>query len=249
MPYKTGKLPPEFHPKTLRLGKYLAPDMLPDPAAKVYREYKTPPEAKQMFGNDLYGDCVWAMIANYLILATCHTGTVFIPKLSDVLDAYAAVTGFNPATGANDNGTSMTQALAYMVSTGLAGHKFRGWAQIDHTNLVHRHLGVDLFGSTLVGVNLPSAAETQFDNGQPWEVSGQGQDGHAILHPGYGSLGDDYVTWARWDQKAGAAWSYAYVDEEYVAITDDWLDKVTGKTPGGLDLATLEKDLSLVAGG
>jgi hypothetical protein len=246
---RLGKLPPQLHPHTLRLGKYLAGDLLPAPATKVYREYKTPEEAKQMFGNNRYGDCVFAMLANLLILATCHTGKVFVPTEEDVLRAYADVTGFDPATGANDNGTVMTDALEYMRATGIAGHKILGWAQIDHTNLAHRQLGVDLFGATLVGVNFPESAMLQFENGQSWRVEPRSRldGGHAILHPGYGRLGDDYVTWGKWDQKAAAAWSYAYVDEEYVAITPDWVDRVTGKTPGGLDLATLEKDLSALA--
>jgi hypothetical protein len=258
---KLGKLAPAFHPKTLSFAKYLvtphinglgiakrwnAPGL--SPASKVYREYKTPIEAMQMYGNDRYGCCVWAMVADFLILTTVHTGNVVIPTLADVLGAYSAVTGFDPTTGANDNGTSMTAAFAYLQSTGIAGHKILAWAQIDHTNLIHRRLGVDLFGATCTGVQLPDTAQTQFAAGQSWEVSnGQIEGGHAILHPGYGSLGDDYVTWAKWDQKASAAWSSQYVDEEYVLITEDWFNQVTKLTPGGLDLKTLEADLNLIA--
>ncbi len=125
----------------------------------------------------------------------------------------------------------MTDVLEYMRTTGLAGHKILGWAQIDHTNRQHRQLGVDFFGCTLVGVNFPGSAMDQFSSQTPWEVTNSDlEGGHAILHPGYGAAGDDYVTWARWDQKASNAWSYAYVDEEYVCITPDWFD-VIGKTP------------------
>jgi hypothetical protein len=129
--------------------------LLPQPHTKVYREYATPASAKQMFGNDRYGDCVWAMMANKIIHDTVHAGAIVIPTLEQVLEAYAAVTGFNPQTGANDNGTVMVEALAYMQSIGLAGHKILGWGQIDHTNRLHRKLGCDFFGSTLVGVNFP----------------------------------------------------------------------------------------------
>lgn len=242
---KLGKLAPKWHPHTLSLAKYLAPDLLPDAAAKVYREYKTPAVAMQLFGNDRYGDCVFAMFANFLILATVHTGTIVIPSLADVLKGYSDVTGFDPATGANDNGTVMTEALEYMRNVGMAGHKILGWAKIDHHNIVHRRLGVQLFGATLVGVSFPASAMTQFGNNQPWHVDSGStiEGGHAILHPGYGATGDDYVTWGKWDQKAASSWSLEYVDEEYVAITEDWIDKVTGKTPGGLDLATLQTDL------
>lgn len=236
---KLGRLAPKFNPRTLRFRHFLTGE-LPSPATKVYREYKTPEEAKQMYGNDQYGDCVWAMMANMVILATCHTGQVVIPTLEEVLGAYSAVTGFDPATGANDNGTSVTDALEYMRTTGLGGHKILAWAAIDPRYLMHRQLGCDFFGATLVGVNLPASAQKQFGN-SAWEVVPQDfiEGGHAILRPGYGRLGDDYVTWAKWDQKASAAWSQAYVEEEYVVITQDWLDTVTHKTPGGLDLDAL----------
>lgn len=246
---KLGKLPPKHHPNTLRLGKYLGQGILPSPATKVYREYLTPESAKLMFGNDQYGDCVWAMFANFIILTTVHTGSLFVPTLVDVLKCYSDVTGFDPATGANDNGTNMTDAMAYMQSTGMAGHKILGWARVDHTNLNERRLGADLFGATLTGVNFPESADTQFNSASSWEIdpSSPIAGGHAILRPGYGAAGDDYVTWAKWDQKASAAWSFGYVDEEYVAITEDWFDAVTKLTPGGLDLLTLEADLKLLA--
>jgi hypothetical protein len=245
---KLGKLAPKHNLKTLPFQRYVA-GVLPDPARKVYREYKTPVEAMQMFGNDMYGDCVWAMLANILILMTVHTGTVVIPTDADVLAAYSAVTGFDPTTGSNDNGTAITDALDYMRTTGICGHKILGWAQIDHTNLTHRQLGVDLFGATCVGVQLPASAQRQFANGQSWEVNDgdEIEGGHAILHPGYGSEGGDYVTWAKWDQKASLAWEQTYIDEEYVIITEDWLNQATQQTPGGLDLATLQTDLTALS--
>jgi hypothetical protein len=243
---KLGKLKPKFNYKTIPFNRIVKAGALPSPATKVFREYKTPPAAMQMFGNDQYGDCTCAAIANLIILATAHTGTVIIPTLEEVLAVYSAVTGFNPGPPVvNDNGAAMTDILAYMQSTGMGGRKILGWSQIDHTNLVHRQLGVDLFGATYAGVQLPESAQDQFAAGQPWEaVDSPVEGGHAILHPGYGSLGGDYVTWAKWDQKASSAWEATYIDEEYVVITQDWFNQVTQKTPGGLDLATLEGYLS-----
>jgi hypothetical protein len=244
--YKLGKLPPKHNTKTLRFSKYLTGE-LPPVAERVFREYKTPAAAKQFYGNDKFGDCTCAAAANMLILATVHTGTIVIPTLDEVLAMYAAVCpGFDPATDANDNGAAMTDVLAYLQTTGLAGHKIMGWAAIDHTNLIHRKLACQLFGGTYVGVNLPASAQTQFPN--PWEVVPNDtiEGGHCIIRPGYGAEGDDYVTWANWDQKASAAWSAAYVEEEFVLITEDWINQVTHLTPGGLNLEALQADLSLL---
>lgn len=226
---KYGRLPKQEHPKTLRMAKYFEnPFTFPTPHEKVYREYATPASAKQMYGNDRYGDCVWAMLANKIIHDSVHAGILVEPTLEQVLEAYAAVTGFDPKTGANDGGTVMVDALNYMQTTGIAGQKILGWGQIDHTNRLHRQLGVDFFGSTLVGVNFPDTAMSEFGAGLSWNaLNGQSEGGHAILHPGYGSAGDDYVTWAKWDQKASSAWSYAYVDEEYICITPDWFDTIS----------------------
>jgi hypothetical protein len=258
MKFKLGRLPVKSHPKTLMLSKYLS-TTLPDPIEKVYREYKTPDAAKQMFGNDNWGDCTCAGAANKFIHDSCHTGTVLIPTEAEVLALYSAVTGFDPNAGPpgnnpTDNGAAMTDVLAYLQSTGMTiggqVYKILGWAQIDSTNLAHRQLGCQLFGGTYVGVNLPASADSQFVEGQQcnWEVvpGSQIEGGHCIFRPGYGSEGDDYVTWANWFVKASAAWSSTYVEEEYVLITEQWFNQATQETPGGLDLTTLEADLAAI---
>lgn len=246
---KLGKLAPKFHPKTLQLKKYLTGE-LPAPASKVFREYKVPEVAKQLFGNDKYGDCTCAGAANLLILMTCHTGSVVIPTLQNVLDLYTAVTGFDQATGANDNGAAMTDVLEYLRTVGLCDHKILAWAQIDHNDTEHRKIACDLFGGTYVGVKLPQSAQNQFiENKQcDWEVINNSsiEGGHCIIRPGYGSRGDDYVTWGNWEVKASTEWSSTYVEEEYIVVTEDWIDSATKKTPGGIDLNTLLSDLKLL---
>lgn len=243
---KTGRLPfNPNHPRNtpLRMAAYL--QETPQPHSKVYREYAVPASAYNVYGNDNYGDCVWAAAANLIILHSVHAGRIVIPTLAEVLAGYSAVTGFNPGPPAvNDNGTNMTDALAYLQDTGLGGRKILGWAAVDFTNPEHRKLGVDLFGATYVGVQFPDSAMNEFNAGVPWnDVGLDAADGHCILHPGYGEDGDDYVTWARWEQKASAAWSAKYVDEEYVIITQDWADYVTRHDNGELDLAGLFSDL------
>lgn len=249
MSFKTGKLAPKFNKKTLSLHKYIA-GMLPNPAEKVYREYKVPAYAKQMFANDEIGDCTCAGVANIRILMTSHTQGLSIPKTGDVVALYSAVTGYIPGNPATDNGAAMTDVLDYWQRVGFLGNKILGWAQIDHTNQIHRQLAVQLFGATYVGVQLPASAQDQFkENVQcNWSVvkGSPIEGGHCIIHPGYGSKGGDYVTWANWFVKASTEWENLYIDEEYAVISEDWINTITNKTPGGLDLATLMNDLALL---
>lgn len=251
MPFKTGKLDPKFNSKTLSFASYRSSSMLPSPASKVYREYKVPSIAKQMFGNDEIGDCTCAGLANLRILFTSHTGKISIPTLQQVVSLYSAITGYIPGNESTDNGAAMTDVLNYWQTKGFVGNKILGWAQIDHTNETDRQLAVDLFGATYVGVQLPASAQDQFIEGQECHfevISGSPiEGGHCIIHPGYGATGGAYVTWANWFVKASTAWEQTYIDEEYVVITQDWINQVTKKTPGGLDLVTLQQDLKALS--
>ena len=250
MPFKLGKRAPRQHRNTLSLHNFFWSDPLPQAATKVWREYKTPAEAKLLFDNDKYGDCVFAMMANKIIHDTVHTGSIVIPTLDQVLEAYSAVTGFDRKTGLNDNGTVMTEAFEYWRTVGIAGHKILAWVQIDHRNLEHRALGCQWFGATMIGVQLPNSAMEQFDAGKSFRLTWANRGmagGHAMLKPGYGREGENYVTWAKWDQKAAASWAHHYVDEEYVVISETWLDENTGKTPGGLDINALWQNIKLLS--
>jgi hypothetical protein len=242
---KLGKLPPKRNPKTLKFSSFLKPDAPPPPPAKVYREYKI--AAWNMFANDTVGDCTCAAVAHILMLMTSHTGKVVIPDVSDVLDFYSAVTGYDPkqtdAIGNNptDTGAAITDVLARWQSDGLAGHKIEGWAKIDHKNLLHRQQGIYIFGANDIGVELPTNAMDQFNDLRDWDVAHDGGEidgGHCIVETGYGSKGTNFVTWGA-NQKATNAWSDKYVDEAYVVITKDWLNNADGLAPNSMNLDAL----------
>lgn len=241
---KLGKLAPKAHPKTLDLARYVLEDAPPPP--KVYWEYKIDPSAIGMYGNDTIGDCTCAAVAHYIMLATAHTGKLVTPDPADIIAVYSAISGYDPTTGANDNGAAITDVLAYWQTTGIAGHRILAWAQIDHSNLDSRHRGIWWFGANDVGVQLPAKAESQFAAGEPWDTSWFGNNivgGHCIIETGYGSEGSNFQTWGKGDQKASNAWTKRFVDEAYVVITQDWLNEASGLAPNSLDLDALRADL------
>jgi len=250
---KLGKLAPKFHPKTLRLGKYLLPEALPDPPARVWREYKIPEDQWQMFGNDQLGDCTCACIAHMLMLVTAHTGTMVVPTLQDVITAYSAVSGYVPVSpdkllvGMNDDGAAITDVLNYWQTQGIAGHKILGWASIDPTNAVRLRQAIYLFGGVDAGFEVPDSCMDQFDNGVTWDVvNGSPIDGgHSVPLFGFGSEGFDCCTWAK-NQKLTNTFEQTYFDEAYAVITADWLNAASGLAPNTLNLDQLTSDLQLI---
>jgi hypothetical protein len=238
----TAKLTPKYAGRVLQLKDYLAG--VPAAPEKVYWEYKIPPDAWQMFGNDTIGDCTCACIAHMIMLATAHTGTLFTPAESDIIAAYSAVSGYDPSTGANDNGAAIQDVLNYWQNTGIGGHKIIGWAQIDQTNIAEVKQGIWLFGGTDIGIEVFQSMEDQFDNHQPWDnPSGDDLGGHSIPVFGFGADGCDGVTWATLQQMSWDTWS-KICSEAYCVITEDWINQLSGKTYSGFDLAQLQADLA-----
>lgn len=251
MRYKLGKHAPKWNEKTLLLSDYLKAAAPPPPPSKAFYEYKVTASGWGMYGNDRYGDCTCAGPAHELINRTAHSGTVVAPSLDEVLAMYVSICpGFNPATDANDNGAAITDALNFMLTTGLAGHKIDGWAAIDSTNVETVKQGIYLFGSVNIGVQLPNSAMDQTNAGQPWDVladDGGIDGGHCVVLMGYGAEGATCVTWGQLQQLSWG-WFNKYADEAYCEIAMDWV-KANGEAVNSLDYATLEADLSALKEG
>jgi hypothetical protein len=245
---KYGKLPPQFHPKTLKLEKYLIAASLPLPEERRGWEYAVPDSvwAASMLGNDQYGDCVIAMILHYIMLATAAVGTPVTFTTKQALDLYSAITGFDPSDPSTDQGTVMTSAMAYWQKTGACGHKILGWASFDYTNLTKLRQAIDIFGAALVGTNVVQSMEDDFAAGRPWNnFTGPSVGGHGIPLPGFGRDGQTCITWAKRQQMSPAITTSQF-DEAYVVITDDFMDKA-GKTPLGVNINALNADLKLIS--
>jgi len=228
----------------LLMAKYLK-DLPPAPE-KVYREYKIPEDAWGMFSNDTIGDCTCASIAHMVMLITSHTGKLVIPDPQDVIAFYSAVSGYDPATGANDNGSDLPTVLNRWRDVGLSGHQIEQWGDINPADAEAQRHGIWIFGATDDAVNLPNSAMDQFQAGQSWDIvpdDGGIDGGHSIPRFGYGSMGFSCVTWAK-NQKGNTGWWLKYLFECCVVITKDWLNNADGLTPSGFDLDTLVADLA-----
>lgn len=246
---KLGKLPPNLSAPRLML----APHLTTAPETPRVADYLSLVPSWPMYGNDRYGDCVFAMVGHFTQAATRYgEGAEERMTTTQVLNAYSAVTGFDPADPDTDRGTVMQDAMTYWRKTGVGGHKIRAFASVNPTNHAELRAAVQIFGAALIGFNFPSFAWDQFDQGRPWDVSTSSLDiegGHAV-HVGAYDADDRMVTLTTWGTTQQMTYDFwdRYVDEVWVVITDEWLNALNGKSPTGLDLYGLGEDFAALTG-
>lgn len=247
---KLGKLPKREDPRTLKLETYLTPALAaPPPAA----DWTIKVESWPMFKNDTVGDCTCAA-AGHDIEAWTVTATGVEAQVADqeVIVAYSAITGYNPTTGANDNGANVLDVLKYWRTTGIAGHYIGAFAEVGPTNHQEVEQSVYLFGGLYLGLNMPTTAQEQTSAKEPWDV-GTGPDaqpgswgGHAVPLLAYDQTSLTVVTWGALQKMT---WSFldTYCDEAYALISQDWLGSADA-SPAGLNIQQLNSDLAQITG-
>lgn len=248
---KYGRRPaytPAERPR-LRLGPALVRDhvVVPSVVDELSKVDEWP-----MYLNDRIGDCTVAA-AGHMIEVWSAYGQGVTVKVSDqdVLTGYSAVSGYNPRTGANDDGCVMQDVLDYWRKTGIGGHRILAFAEVDVANPAEISAALYLFGHVYVGLDVPYSAENQFAAGQPWDtVANDGgiAGGHAV-DLGFNSDGEGLykvVTWGAAQQMTNRFW-HQYVREAWVVADADWVSR-TGGSPPGLDVANLNAQFTALTG-
>jgi hypothetical protein len=205
-----------------------------------------------MMDNDQIGDCTCAAAGHLIMEWTANAGKKMVtPTDKQIVAAYSAVTGYNPVTGANDNGANEIDILNYWRQTGIAGHKIGAFMALEPSNHNHVMDSVYIFEGCYIGVQLPKSAQPQVQNHQPWSVPPGGPvgdgapgswGGHAIPVVAYDARGVTVVTWGALQTMTWSFWE-VYCDEAYAILSKDYL---TGKstTPEGFSLKQLQADLA-----
>jgi hypothetical protein len=176
---------------------------------------------------------------------------MFTPTDKQIVDAYSAITGYNPVTGANDNGAQEIDVMNYWRQSGIAGHKIGAYVALEPSNHNHIMDSVYIFEGCYIGVQLPISAQGQVQNHQPWSVppggpTGDGKPGscggHAVPVVAYDVRGVTVVTWGALQVMTWSFWE-TYCDEAYAIISTDYL---TGskKTAQGFSMQELQTDLA-----
>lgn len=241
-----GRLPNDPSKPRLRLA-----DSLTKIAYPPTKDFLSKVSDWPMYLNDRYGDCTCAGAGHIIEQVTTYaSGTTVKISDNDVVKAYSAVSGFDPLTGANDNGAVMQDVLNYWRKTGIGGHKILAFAEVNVKNLDELRAALDLFGTLYIGINFPGSAMDQFDAGKPWDVvpGATVEGGHAI-NTGYYDVASNtwkVVTWGRVQDMTQAFWD-KYVEEAWVVVTNEWLKD--NKNPDGVDMEALGQDFVQITGG
>jgi hypothetical protein len=233
-------------PRTFHLRSLLDTAVLPTVPANW--RYAHALREVPMFANDRYGCCTCASHGHRIIAQEFATRQrdIYLTE-SDVLAAYSAVTGFDEATGANDNGAYMLDVANYMRRTGMghekdgSPHTIEAFVKIDHRNHAEVKAACNIFGGVWIGVWLPNSAAPQTGPNEAWDIpAGQpltgdfepgSWGGHAIEGIGYNRIGVQVYTWGKEQFLTWAFWD-ACVDEAYAMIDEDWF-RSGGTTPRG----------------
>jgi len=243
--YRFGKHAPKKDYRTLRLKKYLTPQLpAPPPSvdtlARVYAKLgiNDPGTLFPMDGNDTLGDCTIAALAHAI---TVNDGLVGTKK---IMTRQAVVKLYLHLTGGEDTGLDEMTVLKYWQKIAVDGEKILAFAAIDPKNHDHVKQAVQLFGGVYIGFQVQQNCVSDFDNGRPWIPGQLTTDGHAVYVVGYDEETVTVLTWGS-TQKGTWDWWDECVDESYALLPQE--AKKRDFSPG-FDFAQLKKDLGAVAG-
>ena len=245
---KLGKQMARHDPRTLLLASYTT-TTLPTPPPSFDLTSKV--HKWGMMDNDQIGDCTCAAAGHLIMEWTANAKKkMATPSDRQIVAAYSAITGYNPVTGANDNGAVELDVLNYWRQTGIAGHKIAAYVALEPSNHTHVMDSVFIFEGCYIGLQLPNSAKDQTKNRQPWSVppggpTGDGKPGswggHAVPVVAYDSRGVTVVTWGELQLMTWTFWE-AYCEEAYAILSHDYMSGK--KTPQGFNMQQLQADLA-----
>jgi hypothetical protein len=239
---KLGKKPRRYDRRTLRLARYLTPQLPPPPPAVTNSKTVT---SWGMMLNDTLGDCTIAGVGHAIQVWTLAQGNEVTAPDSTVLQYYEQWDGYNPNDPNSDQGGVELDVLNdwRQSPNGFDGHKLLAFADPDPQDELHVKQAILLFGGLYIGLELPVSAQTQdvwnvdtSPNGQPGSWGG-----HCVFVPDYDAETLTCITWGQLKKMTWAFWG-TYCDEAHALLSTAW------QPPTGFDMAALQADLKQVAG-
>jgi hypothetical protein len=213
------------------------------------------PDNSVFAGYEGAGDCTCAAAGHVEVMTAffAESGTDAPVTSDEVLALYEIVSpGYNPQTGANDNGATVQGALQAWQQHGLAGMSPTAFAQLDITNTALLQTAIALFGCIVTGFDVVQAFETAFDSNVPFDVSATRAGsrvlgGHCVPFTGYNTATGMWtcVTWGSTFQVTNAAfvkyWQQSRDAEAWIVVVPELME-AAGLTPSGLNTAQANAD-------
>lgn len=231
-------------------------------ASQSHPNYQAPPFSEDLtgkvsnytyLGNDTVGCCTRACYGHIIQQRCALINEPCTLQASDVLQAYKDGTGWDGVPGsASDRGGQIIDALVQMKNVGMGGYKIRQFGRVNHHDTIEMRAALHLFGSIIVGADLPAAIWRQNTN---WDVNPPGSrkpdeaprsaGGHAFILTGH-----QYGQWMSmpWITKTSLsyAWDDLYIDEAWFVIDDLWVT-ANRNAVNGFDLERLQHDAEAIA--
>jgi hypothetical protein len=244
--HRLGAILGKHDPRALQLRHYITKARLaPAPPLVDWRE----PAAYQMFGNDAVGDCVIAAEFNFMAGSAALTCQNLKLTREGALADYGAITGYDPATGANDNGTDPNDALKFWSHLPVGDpRKVLAYAEVNLKDLEEVRSAIQIFGGIYLSLAMPKSAQAQVGGvwdvdwwPEPWDAIPGTWGGHQVEWPYLdmrgSKLGIEVATWGAM-QAMTAAFLDKYATAGRVRVTAQLVAE-TGLSPAGLNLEQL----------
>jgi hypothetical protein len=198
------------------------------------------------------GDCVNAAAVNELKVALTDAGgtpTAVESKVGNAETAiklYSVLTGYDPTTGARDEGTEIRARLKYAQKTGIlcgdgSRHKIGPYVSFDPLNLEHLLFATKHFEACPIGCSVSEANMEAYDDA--WGTEDRIIWSHAAsspiegLHciPIVGRPDASHFAALTWMRTIWLTETYRtkQVEEGWAYLSPDRINKVTGKTHEG----------------
>ncbi len=194
-----------------------------------------------MWGNNRYGNCVFAALANQRAIDAARAGQSNPPTTEDaVIKAYLKYTN-GVDDGANE-GEVLNLALKGIDLGGSEPWMLASWVSVNlHDRETCKSL-VSLFRGIFLGVELPTAAQTQaiWETGVGRNFAPGSWGGHGALYSNYYAAETQRLGITTWggEQLATLDWLDEYGDEGHVLLPAERAMEV------GIDWAALCADMA-----
>jgi hypothetical protein len=247
---KPGKHKAKHDDRTINFANFVSKEHLPlIPKAFSWSERK-----KSRWGamkNIKIHDCTCAAAGHFIQTWSMHTtGEVVVPT-DHIVEAYSAVSGYDPVTNKNDDGAAMLDVLKYWRKNGVGGHKIKAFAAVDHKDKELVGQTIFLCGGLYGGLELP---RTILKQRKIWDVTSSelkgdskpgSYGGHAVTILDYNRQNLTCISWGKKQKMTWRFWN-AYADEAYVALSTEFLNDKN--IIGVLSLAALGHALKKATG-